>query len=99
MEWGDEEAMQESARRGPRQVRRLGPQRGQTAGQPRKWPQGRSGQKPQEDNYRATQCPTPTPGTPQERVSAAIASIRARFGYRTIGLGYGGIRYYALTLR
>jgi len=28
-----------------------------------------------------------------------IASIRARFGYRAIGLGYGGIRFSARALR
>ncbi len=31
MEWGHEEATQESSRRGPRQVRRLSPERGQKA--------------------------------------------------------------------
>ncbi len=96
MEWVHEEATQESSRGGPRQVRRVGPERGQKAGQPRKWPQGRPGQKPQEENCRATQRPSPTAGqTSEEGVSAAVASIRARFGYRAIGLGYGGIRYFA----
>ncbi len=61
---------------------------------------GRPGQKPQEENCRATQRPTPTAGeTPEEGVSAVVASIRARFGYRAIGLGYGGIRYSAPALR
>ena len=96
MEWGHEEATQESSRRGPRQVRRLSPERGQKAGQPREWPQGRPGQKPQEESCRATQRRSPTAEqTPEEGVSAAVASIRARFGYRAIGLGYGGIRYFA----
>src|SRR5216684_2291100 len=100
MEWGHEEATQESSRGGPRQIGWLSPERGQKAGQPRKWPQGRPGQKPQEANCRATQRPTPTAGqTPEEGVSAAVASIRARFGYRAIGLGYGGIRYSAPVLR
>ncbi len=100
MEWGHEEATPESSRGGPRQVRWVSPERGQKAGQPRKWPQGRLGQKPQEENCLATQRPTPTAGeTPEEGVSAAVASIRARFGYRTIGLGYGGIRYSARALR
>jgi hypothetical protein len=71
------------------------PERGQKAGQPRKWPQGRPGQKPQEENCLAPQCSTATTGTPEEGVSVAVASIRARFGYRAIGLGYGGIRYSA----
>jgi len=52
------------------------------------------------ENCRATQCPTSTAEqTPEEGVSAAVASIRARFGYRAIGLGYGGIRYSARALR
>jgi hypothetical protein len=96
MELGHEEATQESSRRGPRQVRWLGAELGQKAGQSRKWPQGRLGQKPQQENCLATQRPTATAGkTPQEGVSAAVAWIRARFGYRAIGLGYGGIRYSA----
>jgi hypothetical protein len=99
MEWAHEEATQESSRRGPRQIRRLSPERSQKAGQPRKWPQGWLGQKPQEKNCRAAQCPTPTAGaTPEKWVSAAVASIRARFGYRAIGLGTDGIRYSARGL-
>jgi hypothetical protein len=100
MEWGHEEATQESSRRGPRQVGWVSPERGQKAGQPREWPQGRPGQKPQEENRLATQRPTATAGeTAEEGVSTAVASIRARFGYRAIGLGYGGIRYSARALR
>ncbi len=100
MEWGHEEATQESSRGGPRQVRRVSPERGEKAGQPRKWRQGRPAQKRQAENCRATQRPTPTAGqTPEEGVSAAVASIRARFGYRAIGLGYGGIRFFARALR
>jgi hypothetical protein len=94
MEWGHEETAQESSRRGSQQVGWLSPERGQKAGQPRKWPQGRPGQKQQEKNCLATQRPAPKAGeTPEQGVSAAVASIRARFGYRAIGLGYGGIRY------
>ena len=33
------------------------------------------------------------------RGERAVASIRARFGYRAIGLGYGGLRYSAPALR
>ena len=100
MEWGHEEATQESSRGGPRQVRRVSPERGEKAGQPRKWRQGRPGQEPQEENCGSAKRPTPTAGqTPEEGVSAAVASIRARFGYRAIGLGYGGIRYSAPVLR
>ncbi len=99
MELGHEEGTQEPSRCGPREVRWLSPERGQKAGQSRKWLQGRPGQKPQEENCRATQRPTPTTGTPEEGVSAAVAAIRARFGYRAIGLGYGGIRYSAPAFR
>jgi hypothetical protein len=99
MEWGHEEAPKESSRSGPRQVGRFSPKRGQETGQPRKWPQGRPGQKPQEDNCCATQRATSTPGqTPEKGVSAAVASIRARFGDCAIGLGFGGIRYSAREL-
>jgi hypothetical protein len=48
MEGGHEDATQESSRRGPRQVGWVSPERGQKAGEPRKWPQGRPGQKPQD---------------------------------------------------
>jgi hypothetical protein len=42
----------------------------------------------------------PRPGRrPQERMSAAVASIRARFGPRAIGLGYLGIRYVRVRLK
>jgi hypothetical protein len=100
MEWGHEEATQESARRGARQVRRLGTERGQETGQPQKWAQGRPGQEPQEDYCRPAKRPTPAASeAPEKGVTAAIASIRARFGHRAIGLGYGGIRYLVNALR
>ena len=100
MEWNHEEAAQESSRRGPRQVGGLSAERGQKAGEPRKWSQGRSGQKPEEENCRPAKRPPPAAGeAPQGGVSAAISSIRARFGSRAIGLGYGGIRYFARALR
>jgi hypothetical protein len=99
MEWGHEEATQESPRGGARPVGWLGPERGQKAGQPRKWTQGRPGKKPQEENCLAAQCSTPTTGPPEKGMSAAVASIRGRFGYRAIGLGYAGIRYWAPALR
>ena len=97
MERACEEAnTQESARGGPRKVGRLSSERGQKAGEPRKWSQGRPGQKPQEENCR----PAPAAGAaPQGGVSAVLASIRARFGYRAIGLGYGGIRFSTRALR
>ena len=78
---GHEEATQESSRRGARQVRRLSPERGQKVGEPRKWPQGRPGQKPQEENCCPAKRSTPAAGeAPEEGVNAAIALIRARFG-------------------
>ncbi len=70
MERIDEEGeTQESSRRGAGQVRRAGSQRGQTAGQPGKWPQGRPGQKPQEDNRGAPQCTSATPWASEELVN------------------------------
>jgi hypothetical protein len=96
MESNHEEAAQESSRRGPRKVGRLSSGRGQKADEPRKWSQGRPGQKPQDENCR----PAPAAGAaPQGGVSAVIASIRARFGYRANGFGYGGIRFSARALR
>src|SRR5713226_8049944 len=52
---------QESSRRGAWQVRRSRAQRGQTAGEPGKWPQGRFGQKPQEGHGGAPQCTSAAP--------------------------------------
>jgi hypothetical protein len=89
---------QESARGGVRPLGRPGTQRGQEARQQSEWPQGRRGQKPQEDHRRRAQRPPATTRTPQERMSAAVASIRARFGLRAIGLGYLGIRYVRVRL-
>jgi predicted alpha/beta superfamily hydrolase len=60
--------------------------------------QKRVDQKPQEENCLATQRSTPTTGT-LEGVSAAVAAIRARFGYQAIGLDYGGIRHSARAPR
>jgi hypothetical protein len=99
MEWNHEEAAQESSRRGSRKVGRLSPKHGQKTGERRKWPQGRPGQKPQKENCRSAQRPAPAAwAAPQGRVSAAIISIRARFGSRAIGWGYGGIRFSARVL-
>ena len=101
MERACEEAnTQESARGGSRKVGRLSSERGQKAGEPRTWSQGRPGRKPQEENCRPAKRPAPAAGAaPQGGVSAVIASIRARFGYRAIGLGYGGIRFSTRALR
>jgi hypothetical protein len=93
MERGGEEATKEPARGSARSTRRPGSERGQEARGQGERPQGRSGQKPQEDN----RCPPQrSPGAaraPQERLRAAISSIQARFGKCAIGLGYLGIRY------
>ena len=99
MEWGHEEAENESSRGGPRPVRRFSPERGQEVGQPGKWPQGRPGQKPQGRNCRPAQRKTPPTRTPKEGLVAALAVIRSRFGFGAIGLGYGGIRYSTAVLR
>ncbi len=93
MEWGHEEAQkQESARGGTWPARWLGQQRGQTTVQPRKWPQGRSGQKPEEDNRRAAQRAATAPGSQKEFIETLIEAICARFGERAIGLGDCGFR-------
>ena len=94
MERMDEETKrQESSRGGAGQVRWARPQRGQAAGQPGKWPQGRFGQKPQEENRCPAQRATTAPRAPENLVETVIASICARFGDRAIGLGDCGIRF------
>ena len=95
MERMDEETQrQESPRRGAGQVRWTRAQRGQAAGQSRKWPQGWLGQKPGED-YRGPAQRTATPaGTAEEVVNTVIALIRARYGESAIGRGDRGIRYH-----
>jgi hypothetical protein len=95
----EEAGAQESARGGAWQVGRVGPQRGQTAGQPRKRPQGRLGQKPQENSGRAAQRPPAPSRSSQEVLSTIIALIQARFGDIAIGLGERGIRYRAVAAR
>jgi len=89
----EEGKAQKSSRGGAWEVRWVGAQRGQAAGQPRKWPQGRSGQKPQEKSGRATQCATSPSRSPQEIIELVIASVRARFGNGAIGLGAQGIHF------
>ena len=89
----EETETQESSRRGSWQVGWAGAQRGQAAGQPRKWPQGRSGQKPQEENRGPAQRAASSARSPQEIIETVIASIRARFGDCAIGLGDHGIRF------
>jgi hypothetical protein len=89
----EEAKTEESARGGARPIGRPGSQRGQEARQQTKRPQGRPGQKPQESYCGQTQRSTAKTRAPQERVSAAISSIRARFGKCAIGFGDLGIRY------
>ena len=90
---------QESARSGAWQIGRVGAQRGQTASQPRKWAQGRLGQKPQEDPGRAAHRPPAPARSSQEVLSMLIALIQVRFGDVAIGLGEHGIRYRAVAAR
>ena len=94
MERMDEETKsQESPRGGSGPVRWTRPQRGQAASQPGNWPQGRFGQKPQEDNRCPAQLATIAPRSPENLIETVIASICARFGDRAIGLGGCGIRF------
>jgi hypothetical protein len=94
----EEAKTEDSARGSARPIGRLGTQRGQEARHQTKRPQGGLGQKPQEDHRRQAQRSTATTRTPQESVSAAIASIHARFGQYAIGLGCRGIRYVRVRL-
>jgi hypothetical protein len=97
MERTSEEATtEEPARGGARPIGRLGAERGQEARQQGQRPQGRLSQKPEEDAGRPPQRLAAAARTPQEKISAAVAAIRARFGQRAIGLGYLGIRYVRL---
>jgi hypothetical protein len=93
MERGHEKTKtQESSRSGSWQVGWVGTQRGQTAGQSRKWAQGRLGQKQQEEGRSAAQRPASSARSSEEIIETVIASIRARFGDGAIGLGDHGIR-------
>jgi hypothetical protein len=89
----EETETQESSRRGSWQAGWASAQRGQAAGQPRKWPQGRPGQKPQEENRGPAQRAASSPRSPQQLIETVIVSIRARFGDCAIGLGDRGIRF------
>jgi hypothetical protein len=68
-------------------------QRGQTARQQREWPQGRPGQKPQEDHRCPPQRASFALRPPEKLIETVIAAICARFGDCAIGLGDGGIRF------
>jgi hypothetical protein len=94
MEPMDEETeRQESSCGGSGPVGWTGPQRGQTAGQPGKWPQGRFGQKPQEENRRPSQRATSAARSPEKLIEIVIATICARFGDCAIGRGDRGTRF------
>jgi len=91
MEWGNEEAnRQESARRGAWPARWPGPQRGQTARQPRKG--GLVKRRKKRIAARPPQCAASAPRSQKEVVDTVIAAICARFGERAIGLGERGFR-------
>jgi hypothetical protein len=90
----DEETKgQESSCRGFGQVGWARPQQSQAAGEQRKWPQGRFGQKPQEENRRPSQRATSATRSPEKLIEIVIASICARFGDSAIGRGDCGIRF------
>ena len=83
---GEDATSEESARGGARPLGWPGAQRGQEARQQTKRSQGRAGQKPQENYCSETQRATAKTRAPQERVSAAISSIRARLENALSGL-------------
>ena len=90
----DEEGQaQESSRGSAGQIGRPGTERSQKARQQGERPQGRFGQKPQEDRGRAAA----TPWAAQEAVELLIQFICARYGRLAIGWGDGGIRYRAAS--
>jgi hypothetical protein len=94
MERVDEKAKrEESACDGSGEVRGAGAQQGQAVSQPGKWPQGRFGQKPQEENRRPAQRATSTSRAPEKLIEIVIASICSRFGDSAIGRGACGIRF------
>ena len=96
MERSDEKGQaQESSRGGAGQIGRPGTKRSQKARQQGERPQGRFGQKPQEDRGRTAQCAPATPWAAQEAVELLIQFICARYGQPAIGWGDGGIRYRA----
>jgi hypothetical protein len=89
---GEKAEKEESSRSGARSAGRSGSERSQETGQQRKWTQGRSGQKPQENLGRETQCASAKAWSPQ-RLNLLIEAIRARFGECAIGRGDCGIHF------
>lgn len=93
MERSDEEVRtQESPRSSAWQVGRPGPERGQAARKSGERAEGRVSQKPPKDTRLSAQRASAAGWSPQA-VNAAIALVRARFGYLAIGLGEAGIHY------
>jgi hypothetical protein len=91
MERVDEEGQtQESSCGGTGQVRRAGAERSQKARQQGERPQGRAGQKPQEDRRSAAEFSAATSWASQEAITLLIC---ARYGRLAIGWGDGGMRY------
>jgi hypothetical protein len=98
MERSDEEGQaQESSRGGAGPIRGTGTERSQEARQQGERPQGRFGQKPQENRSSSAQCAAATPWAAQEAVNLLIQFICARYGQLAIGWGDGGIRYRAVS--
>jgi hypothetical protein len=94
MERMDEEAKrEESACGGAGPIGWLGTERGQEARQQTKWPQGRFGQKPQEESRSPSQRATSAARSPEKLIDIVIASICARFGDCAIGRGDCGIHF------
>ena len=95
---GEQTEKEESSRSGARSAGRIGLQRSQETGEQRKWTQGRSGQKPQENLGREAQCASAKAWTPQ-RLNLLVEIICARFGDYAIGRGNREIRYSAPAMR
>ena len=98
MERSDEEGQaQESSRGGAGQIGRFSAERGQATREQGERPQGRFGQKPQEDRGGTAQCTAATPWAAQEAVELLIQFICARYGHLAIGWGDGAIGYRAAS--
>ena len=97
MEWDNEEAVQESTSRGPRQIGWFG--RSEAERRANRENRRRGGLvKPREKTCRLAQRQTPTTAMPKQGLVEAVSVIRSRFGYGAVGLGCSGIRYSAATL-
>src|ERR1700722_6263967 len=98
MERVDEEGKgQKSSRSGARQVRRVSAERSQKARQQGERPQGRVGQKPQEDRRGTAQFPAATSWASQEPINLLIQFICAGYGQLAIGGADAVIPYRAAS--